>query len=122
MSTDLISIGVLAAATDVTISAIRYYDEVGVVVPDARVGGKRRYEPRAIGRVNFVRRAQQLGFSLDDIRSILTDDVGGWGDVVDRQLELLRAQRAELDTMIGLLEEMRTCGCEVVADCERALR
>ena len=121
MSTDeLMTIGALAAATEVAVSAIRYYDEVGLITPDARIGGKRRFASPAIGRVNFVRRAQQVGFSLDEIRSVLADDEGSWGDVVDGKLVALRAQRDELDTMITLLEEIRSCGCEVVAECPRA--
>ena len=116
----LMSIGTLAAATDVAVSTLRYYDEIGLLTPDARVGGKRRFASPAIGRVNFVRRAQQVGFSLDEIREILADDDGAWGELVDTKLATLHQQRTELDAVIALLEEMRACGCEVVAECPRA--
>ncbi len=120
-STELLAIGGLADATGVAASALRYYDEIGLIAPAARVGGKRRFDADAIGRVNFVRRAQSVGFSLDEVRGILDDTVGGWNDMVADKLEALRSQRSELDVMIAMLEEVRACGCRVVAECQRTV-
>ena len=116
---ELMAIGTLATATGVAVSALRYYDEVGLITPSTRIGGKRRFDSDAVGRVNFVRRAQQVGFSLEEIRSVLDDTAGTWNDVVVDKLAVLRSRRAELDSMIGMLEEVRVCGCRVVAECPR---
>lgn len=116
---NLLSIGDIANATGVSVSALRYYDEVGLVSPHTRVGGKRRFEPDTVGRVNFVRRAQSVGFSLDEVRDILDDTSGAWNTIVADKLASLRSQRSEIDDMIAILEEVRTCGCRVVAECPR---
>ncbi len=113
----LLPIGELAAATGVAVSALRHYDEVGVIAPAMRVGGKRRFSADAVGLVNFVRRAQRFGFSLAEIRDILDDTSGESRQIVDDKLAALGARQVELATMIELLTEMRACGCQVVAEC-----
>ena len=117
---ELLAIGTLADATGASVSALRYYDEIGLITPSARVGGKRQFDPEAVGRVNFVRRAQRVGFSLEEVRDILDDTAGEWHDMVADKLAALRARRNELDVMIDTLEEIRACGCQVVVDCVRA--
>lgn len=113
----LLSIGELADSTGVTVSALRHYDEVGVITPACRVGGKRRFNPDAVGRVNFIRRAQAAGFSLAEINDVLAEN-----PVVARQLlatkigELPR-QQANLKTTVAMLEEVQACGCDAVAAC-----
>lgn len=115
----LLAIGEVADATDVTVATIRYYDELGIVTPTSRVGGKRRFTTDAIGRVSFVRRAQATGMSLDDIKTILDDRDRQWPQIVAGHVDRLRQQRDELDTMIAMLEEVQRCGCDVVAECPR---
>lgn len=118
MSTDtLLPIGELAAATGTTVSALRHYDDLGVITPAERVGGKRRFSSETVGRVNFVRGAQKFGFSLSEIRDILDDQSGRSRQIVDEKIAALRAQQVELATMIDMLEEMKLCGCAVVAEC-----
>ena len=117
MTLELLSIGKVASSTGVAVSAVRYYDEIGLIETSARVGGKRRFSPETVGRVNFVQRAQEAGFSLAEIRLILDDTAGDWRDLVDAKLNELVHRRAELDAMIEMLTEMRTCGCEVVSTC-----
>jgi DNA-binding transcriptional MerR regulator len=115
----LLSIGEVAETTGVAVSAVRYYDRLGVISAVTRVGGKRRFNGDAVGRLSFVRRAQEAGFSLDEIRSILDDEAGGWRDLVDSKLAELTERRDRLDAMVVMLTEMRECGCEVVATCPR---
>lgn len=120
MNVELVPIGEIAAETGATVSAIRYYEELGLVEAELRVGGKRRFHPDTIGRVSFVRRAQQTGFSLDEIRLILDDEAGGWIDLVDDKIANLRQRRDELDWMLSMLAEIRDCGCDAVASCPRS--
>ncbi len=117
----LLPIGEVADSTGVAVSAVRYYDEIGVITATARVGGKRRFDPDTVGRVSFIRRAQEAGFSLEEIRTILDDAQGGWHYLVEEKLAELSERRDRLDTMIAMLGEIRDCGCEVVASCPRAM-
>lgn len=118
----LLSIGAVAERTGLRVSAVRYYDEIGVISAAERVGGKRRFTEATIGRVNFIRRSQDAGFSLDEIRRILDDTRGEWRTLVDEKTTELVERRRELDEMIDFLGEMRRCGCEVVATCPSAAR
>ena len=116
-ATDLLPIGQLAAATGVAVSALRHYEQLGVITPIERVGGKRRFATDTVGRVNFVRRAQRFGFSLTEIRNILDNSKGHATQIAVDKITELRARQEELATMIELLEEMQSCGCQVVAEC-----
>jgi len=117
----LLPIGEVAESTGVPVSAVRYYDEIGVITATARVGGKRRFDPDTVGRVSFIRRAQEAGFSLDEIRTILDETQGGWHGLVEEKLAELSERRDRLDTMISMLAEIRDCGCDAVASCPRAM-
>ena len=97
----LLSIGAVATATGTTVSALRHYDEVGLVEVATRVGGKRRFDSDTVGRVNFIRRAQAVGFSLDEIGQILDDRSGQWHSLVESKLDELTDRRSRLDEMIG---------------------
>ncbi len=116
-STDLLAIGEVAKTTGISVSAVRYYEEIGVISSAARVGGKRRFDQATIGRVSFIRRAQEAGFSLEEIGTILDDETGIWRVLVDDKLIELIERRDRLDTMISMLAEIRECGCGAVAAC-----
>jgi MerR family mercuric resistance operon transcriptional regulator len=67
-----ILIGELSARTGVNIETIRYYERIGVVpAPPRRNGRQRLYDESAVRRLTFVRRGRELGFALDDIRTLL---------------------------------------------------
>lgn len=115
----LLPIGEVARNTGVAVSALRYYDQIGVITASTRVGGKRRFDPDTVGRVSFIRRAQEAGFTLDEIRMVLNDEQGGWRGLVEDKMAELSERRDRLDVMIAMLGEIRDCGCEVVASCPR---
>ncbi|HEY3765682.1 MAG TPA: MerR family transcriptional regulator, partial [Gaiellales bacterium] len=71
VDTQLLSIGEVAARAGVRTSALRYYEDEGLLAPVARVGGRRRYTAAAIERLTLIRFCQGLGFSLAEIRTIL---------------------------------------------------
>ena len=74
MGADL-TIGKLAEAAGVNIETIRYYQRRGLLdEPPKPLGGHRRYAPNQAKRVRFVRRAQALGFTLDEVGMLLTLD------------------------------------------------
>ena len=119
MTEQLLSIGEVADAVDVSVSALRYYDKIGLISSEARVGGQRRFLPDTIGRVSFVQRAKDAGFSLGEITAILDDDSGQWSKLVDGKLEDLRERHTRLAVMIELLERVRDCGCSAAAECPK---
>ena len=118
MSDTDIAIGEIAAACRVAVSTVRYYSDVGLVPVSRRIGGKRRFAPSAIGRVEFIRRCQESGFSLDEIGGILDPDSDDWRSAVDAKLTELRDRRRRLDETIALLTEVCACGCVAVDQCD----
>jgi MerR family mercuric resistance operon transcriptional regulator len=67
-----LAIGELSMRTGVNIETVRYYEKIGLMSPPARTeGGHRAYEGSHLARLTFIRRARQLGFTLDEIRSLL---------------------------------------------------
>ncbi len=118
-SPEVVPIGSIAQDTGVTVATLRHYDHVGLIAPILRVGGKRRFSPDTVGRVNFIRRAQRAGFQLDEIKQLLDDRDRRWPSVVEEKLQELRERRRELEAIIEMLEQISECGCTVVADCSR---
>lgn len=118
MSEKDLAIGEIADACGINVSAIRYYSDVGLLSISQRVGGQRRFPPETVGRVEFIRRCQESGFTLDEIGSILDDNSGRWRAAVDQKLTELRDRRQRLDETIELLTQIRTCGCVAVDRCE----
>ncbi len=109
--------GEVARRTGSSVSALRYYDELGLISTSRRVGGKRRFHESAVGRVNFIRRAQEFGFSLSEIAVLLDDSDRMWPKMVGAKRSELVAQRERLDALIEMLDEIRNCGCAAVESC-----
>ena len=67
-----VPIGALAEAAGVNVETIRYYQRRGLVEePNKPMGGHRRYSASAVKRVVFIKRAQQLGFTLEEVKALL---------------------------------------------------
>ena len=125
MASDILSIGALARATGTKVETIRYYERAGLLPAPARTGGNyRAYDPGHLDRLGFIRRARDLGFSLDEVRALLrlSDQRDRSCDEVDRiarahladverKIADLAALGAELRQMIG------QCGQSTVAEC-----
>ena len=77
MKNDSMTIGKVATMADVHVETIRYYQRLGLVSePPRPPGGVRHYEHDTVARLRFIKRAQHLGFSLDEVRSLLALDDG----------------------------------------------
>ena len=115
---DLIPIGSLARRTGLAVSAIRYYEERGLVQSVRTGGNQRRFLRSDIRRLSFVLIAQKLGLGLAEIEQALaTLPQGRTPTVLDWQ-KISRALRGEIDRRIQLLtrtrnklEECIGCGC-----------
>ena len=120
-----ISIGYLADRTGLAVSAIRYYEAQGLVEPWRNAGGQRRFHRADIRRLSFIMIAQQIGFSLPQIRGFLRGLPNGrtptkrdWAAIsaefrtlLDQRIETLVKLRDNLDGCIG-------CGCLSLSSCK----
>lgn len=91
---DVISIGEAAARLQMSASALRYYDERGLVCPRMRRGGKRMYGPDELRRLAFLKIVHRLGLPLDTAAAVLDAPSEQWRQTV-------REQIAELDRVIA---------------------
>ncbi|KWX22165.1 MerR family transcriptional regulator [Mycolicibacterium wolinskyi] len=91
---DVISIGEAAARLQMSPSALRYYDERGLVCPRMRRGGKRMYGPDELRRLAFLKIVHRLGLPLDTAAAVLDAPSEQWRQTV-------REQIAELDRVIA---------------------
>lgn len=99
MAQSEVRIGELASQTGVSIDTVRYYERIGLLARAARTGGGfRRFTPEAAERIRFIKHAQDIGLSLDEIRTLLS--VGGGASECLRVSELLQSKLAELDERI----------------------
>ena len=118
----LITIGDLANRVGVRTSTLRYYEEEGLLQPAKRVSGQRRYDAEAVETLTVIRFCRTLGFSLDEIRTLLaaprtTRKRTQWRGLVDTKLAELDESIARAKTMKRLLESSRDCDCVEVEQC-----
>jgi len=103
-SSALLKIGEVAKRSGVGIEALRFYERSGLLGPPARTqSGYRMYEPEVLERLDFIKRAQVLGFSLDEIRQIITEKEGGQSPC-EAVRDIVRQRLGELDEH---MKEMR---------------
>ena len=109
----------VAAAADVNPQTLRYYERRGLLPQPGRTrGGYRAYGHDAVKVVRFVKRAQRLGFTLDDVEALLHLADGG-PDGCDAARGLAVERIADLDRRIGELRAMRVALGRLVATCEQ---
>jgi MerR family mercuric resistance operon transcriptional regulator len=110
-----LTIGKLAAAASVNLQTVRYYQRRGLIdQPPKPSSGYRRYPCATVDRIRFIKRAQGLGFSLDEIGELLKLGDGHCDDVrrvAENQRALVAARIADLaamqDTLDGLIDRCR---------------
>lgn len=120
-----LSIGELARATDTKVETVRYYERIGLLPKPGRTNANyRAYGAAELGRLSFIRRARDLGFSIDQVRALLdlSDDrtrdcatideiAGAHLREVDRKIADLVALRRELAALVS------SCAGGTVAEC-----
>ncbi|UXU90090.1 Hg(II)-responsive transcriptional regulator [Burkholderia sp. S-53] len=109
------TIGALAAAADVGVETIRFYQRKGLLPePDKPYGGIRRYGAVDVARVRFVKSAQRLGFSLDEVAELLRLEDGTHcaeaSRLAEHKLGDIRAKLADLTRMESVLAQL-VCAC-----------
>lgn len=116
------TIGKLATEADVTIDTVRYYEKEGLLAPATKTGaGYRLYDGDAVRRLRFIRQAQQCGFSLSEIRELLTlknSDAACCKDVKSVAI----AKKLQLEHKIRALQAMSGALSELIAVCNAETR
>lgn len=122
----MFSIGDLSRRTGVKVPTIRYYENVGLLVPAERSeGNQRRFGRDELDRLAFIRHARDLGFSIDAIRDLL--DLSGHpektchaaDEIAAEQLAAVRARIARLQRLERELVRMtRHCAGHTVGECD----
>jgi MerR family transcriptional regulator, redox-sensitive transcriptional activator SoxR len=107
-------------------SAIRYYEQLGILPPPQRQSGQRRYDSTVLYRLAVVQRARQAGFTLDEIRELFfgfrNDTPPGkrWQELSQRKLVELEALSEVIKTMQQLLRK-QNCRCDTLVECGKKL-
>lgn len=111
-------ISTLSERTGLAASAIRYYEDQGLITPGRGPGGHRQFEKADIRRLSFILIAQKLGFSIAEIRAQLSTLPAGRTPTAADWRRLSATYRADLDRRIATLEKLRDdldgcigCGC-----------
>lgn len=119
-----LTIGALAQAAGVGVETIRFYQRRGLLAEPARpYGSVRRYGSAEVERLRFVRRSQQLGFSLDEVGELLHLEDGTYCDearaLAESKLEEVRRKLADLQRMANALAELidRCCAAKGHVKC-----
>jgi len=124
MPAALLTIGEVSARSGVATSALRYYEDQGLIFAERTTGNQRRYRRMTLRRVAFIRSAQRVGLTLEEIAEALATLPAGrtptkadwsrlsrsWRPRIDAQIERLERLRAKLDGCIG-------CGCLSLRSC-----
>lgn len=118
-----LTIGQVARRAGLNVSAIRYYEGQGILPEAPRVSGQRRYGEETLARLGVVDVAKRAGFSLDEIRTLLT--ASDAGEPAHTQLqELARRKLPEVEELIARADAVRLwlttatgCGCETLDVC-----
>ena len=120
MNKETMTIGQVANEADVHIETIRYYQRLGMVqVPPRPLGGIRRYGEKTVARLRFIKRAQELGFSLDEVRNLLNLEDGQ----SCAETRLLAEKKLQvIETRIADLTRMRTLLKGLISECEAGKR
>jgi MerR family transcriptional regulator, redox-sensitive transcriptional activator SoxR len=119
-----LTISQVARQVGLRTSAIRYYEQIGILEPARRVSGQRRYDQSVLYRLAVVQRAQEAGFTLDEIRQLFFGFVGStpisqrWKKIAERKMVELDARIEQIQSMRKLLQKLQSCcECETVERC-----
>lgn len=113
-----VTIGRLARAAEVGVETVRYYQRRHLLAVPHSAGGVRRYPTAMINRIRFIKRSQNLGFTLDEIRELMRLEQGGSRNAIRKiaadRLRNIREKIAALEQMERVLSEL-LCACEHTA-------
>ena len=110
-----VTIGRLARAAEVGVETIRYYQRRHLLAVPHSASGVRRYPTTMIDRIRFIKRSQNLGFTLDEIRELLRLEQGGSRNAIRK---IAGARLDNIREKIVALEQMERVLAELLVECE----
>jgi MerR family transcriptional regulator, redox-sensitive transcriptional activator SoxR len=122
-----LTIGEVARQAGIQTSAIRYYERLGLLQSVRRVNGHRRYDPGVFQSLTIIRFAQQAGYTLAEIQTLLhgfdsdTPPSTRWRSMADQKLLEIEQLIERAQKMKQLVDASRECGCQRFEDCAQAL-
>jgi redox-sensitive transcriptional activator SoxR len=123
MGDSMLSIGEVAEKSGTTTSALRYYEQIGLLQPPNRKNGKRVYEDSILGRIDTIKLAQSAGFQIQEIKQLLDGfdsqvaPSERWRLMALRKQEELEAKIQHLTRMKTILANSVNCDCLSWDDC-----
>jgi MerR family transcriptional regulator, redox-sensitive transcriptional activator SoxR len=122
--TQTLSIGEVAERAGIAPSALRFYEREGLIEAARSGGGQRRFRREVLRRVAFIRAAQNVGLSLDEIKEALaslpnsrTPTAADWGRLSASWRPRLDAKISELERLRDRLDSCIGCGCLSLGEC-----
>ncbi len=122
-----VTIGRLAQAAEVNVETIRYYQRIGLLpLPDRTYGSIRRYSEPDLKRIRFIKRAQALGFSLEEVALLLELSDGKHctetKELAEKKLAMVKTKIDDLAAIRKSLQDLvaqcakgsRGCGCPII--------
>lgn len=122
-----LTIGQVAQRAGLATSAIRYYEQRGLLPEPARSSGQRRYAPDILSRLGVIDAGRRAGFTLEEIRVLMDGIERGdapstrWQELAETKLPELEARIRELEGMRAVLLEGVRCGCVTLEQCDLLL-
>jgi MerR family redox-sensitive transcriptional activator SoxR len=119
----LVSIGVIAQKSGIATSTIRYYERIRLLPPPKRVSGKRRYDSSVLEKLRVIRLAQQAGFTIAEIQTLLhgfpanTPPSKRWQTLAVEKIVELEEMIVQIRAMKSMLEETLQCKCATLEEC-----
>ena len=126
---DHLAISDVARVFGLRTSAIRYYEQIGILPSPIRKNGQRRYEKNVLFHLEVVQCARESGFTLKEIRELFfgfqsaTPPPKRWHKLSERKIAELQTRMKRLKLMETLLKQMQGCRCNALEECgERLLK
>jgi len=122
-----LTISEIATQVGLRPSAIRYYEQIGILPPAQRVSGQRRYDVSTLHRLTVIQKARQAGFNLTEIKQLFfgfrpgTPPSVRWQKLKTRKMMELDAMLEHIQAMRSLLEQQGNCRCAALEECGRRM-
>ena len=118
-----LGIGEVARRAGIQASALRYYESIGLMPAPRRISGRRRYDESTVQMLKIVQLAQDAGFTIAEIQTLLngfapdTPPAARWQPLASRKIQELDALIVRAQQMKQVLEKGLNCGCLRMEDC-----
>jgi MerR family redox-sensitive transcriptional activator SoxR len=122
-----LTIGEVARRVGLRTSAVRYYESVGLIPEAARVSGQRRYDSSILNRLAVIRAAQEAGFTIAEIQTLLHDfpeeapPSQRWQRLATHKIAEIEAQIQRMQAIKQMLEMLLDCQCRSLDICGQEL-